>query len=32
MLAGLIPELERITGGVYAVWDGSAEGLRSIVR
>lgn len=30
--AHLIPELEAITGGVYAVWDGSLEALREVVR
>jgi len=30
--AHLIPELEALTGGVYAVWDGSLEALREVVR
>lgn len=29
---GLIAELERITGNVYATFDGSAEDLRAVVR
>ena len=28
----LIPELQRITGNTYAVWDGKAEGLREVVK
>ena len=28
----LIPELEQITGGVYATWDGSLETLREVVK
>ena len=31
-LAHLIPELELITGGVYATWDGTPEGLREVVK
>lgn len=30
--AHLIPALVALTGGVYAVWDGSAEGLREVVK
>lgn len=31
-LAHLIPEIEALTGGVYAVFDGSAKSLRKVVR
>lgn len=30
--AHLIPELEALTGGRYSTWDGSAEGLRKVVK
>ena len=30
--AHLIPQLQRITGNVYAVWQGDAEGLRGVVK
>lgn len=30
--AHLIPELEALTGGVYAVFDGTAASLRTVVK
>ena len=30
--AHLIPELQALTHGVYAVWDGSVEALRVVVK
>ena len=30
--AHLIPELEAITGGVYATYDGNPESLREVIR
>lgn len=31
-MAHLIPELEEITGSLYATFDGSAEDLREVVK